>query len=111
MNLLYSPEARSTIRRIRCNLPPRQSIPLLAEIREGCRRLTSFPDLGFALDVPNRPAPRALILRNYVVLYEHDDDAVYISAIEPMRSDWAASFYETADDNPSDDAGRQTDER
>ena len=92
MNILYSHEAKIRIRNIRCNLPPKYSESILNEIREGCRRLSDFPDLGYKLEESGAIPVRVLLVKGYAILYEHDDESVYISAIEPMKSDWIEVF-------------------
>ena len=92
MNILYSHEAKIRIRNIRCNLPQKYSESILNEIREGCRRLSDFPDLGYILEESGAIPVRVLLVKGYAILYEHDDESVYISAIEPMKSDWIEVF-------------------
>ena len=92
MNILYSHEAKIRIRNIRCNLPPKYSESILNEIRECCRRLSDFPDLGYILEESGAIPVRVLLVKGYAILYEHDDESVYISAIEPMKSDWIEVF-------------------
>ena len=92
MNILYSHEAKIRIRNIRCNLPPKYSESILNEIREGCRRLSDFPDLGYILEESGAIPVRVLLVKGYAILYEHDDESVYISAIEPMKSDFTENI-------------------
>ncbi len=86
MKILYSHDAREAVRRIRCNVDKERSELILASIRDGCEKLRMHSDLGSELVVSGGSAVRALMIGNYVILYEHDDDVVYLSAIARIAS-------------------------
>lgn len=88
MKLLYSHDAKEAVRRIRCNMDKGKSAHIWASIKDGCEKLKVYPDLGFELDNYGDSRVRALIVGEYAILYEHDSDTVYISAIAHTASDW-----------------------